>query len=409
MITSQAPPVYGGAGAQALALSASLVANGLTVELLTQNQAAARSRETSAGVMILRCPGDRLFLRLPARAARIARSGWFLSWLTWRLLVRRYDVFHVHGSYWFSLPPTVLGRLRRIPVVVKVTRLGDDDAVTVKRKRLLGLPIGFVYAAPTRLATTVIALNEEIERRHRECFPQVAVRRLPNGVDIGRFRATPDLMVRARRELDVSNDAVVVAFVGYLTELKGVDDLVEAWLQAVDARSSAEPPATLLLAGPTGGGYRYLSDEVVAIASSPRARARGVRVLNHVAPEAMPLVYAAADVFAFPSRSEGMPNSLLEALAAGLPVIASAIPGVVDVVKDVPGSIVLADGTVDPLREALAGVLARHWPRQHERPSLLPLRYSIERLAFEYQAIYERAGADLRHEPRAIHDRLGNA
>ena len=405
MVCAQVPPVYGGAGTQALALAVQLSRRGVDVDIITQNQALAARRERISGVTVRRCPGERVIRRMPPPLARPVRTAWYVAWLGWCLAVRRYDVYHVHGNYWFSLPPALLGRLRRIPVVLKVTRLDDDDAFTVTRRRLSGVPIGWLYGAPTRLASVVIGLNPEVARRHCECFPRVPLARLPNGVDIDRFRVTREAVTKARRDLGIPDAAFVAAFVGYLTDLKGIGELLDAWFEVAARKGADDRAGILLVVGPATGEYRYLSETAAHRALSPDGEAAGIRVLGHLSTADMPAVYAAADVFVLPSRSEGLPNSLLEALASGLPAIASDIPGVSELLRLDPANLILTEPSIRSVRDALLDVLGRAPASAAERVSKLPHAYSLDHVAREYVEIYAnlrrsgvRTAFDLRNE-----------
>jgi glycosyltransferase involved in cell wall biosynthesis len=141
------------------------------------------------------------------------------------------------------------------------------------------------------------------------------IRLLPNGVDVDRFAT-----VRGRRE-----GTPKVLFVGGLTPRKGVIDL----LHASGSLRAEGVEHELWLAGgvPDEGGAAYRAVEEEAGRSE-------VRLLGLVPPDAMPDLYAQADVFCLPSWWEAMPFTVLEAMASGLPVIATCVGDVERVVSD---------------------------------------------------------------------------
>ena len=107
----------------------------------------------------------------------------------------------------------------------------------------------------------------------------------------------------------------------------------------------------------------------------------------------MPALYAAADIFILPTQSEGMPNGLLEARAAGLPSIVTSVPGVTEVLRDSPGSyVVIESPSPKNIRVALQAMTAEVQQRSssgcHHRRSLLPATYSLDSLAATYLALY---------------------
>ncbi len=387
MICAQAPPVYGGAGTQALALAKRLCQRGVTVELLAGNQMLAVAVEEIDGVTIRRCPAERFIRCLPVRLAEIVRTTVFGAWLAIQLAVRRYDVYHMHGNYWYSLAPAIVGRIKGVPVVLKVTQLGDDDAQTIAEKRWRSLALGRLYSLPSATASTVIALNTEILKRHQELLPDIPVLSLPNGVDVARFTMSSDRRAEQRRTLGIQPDTIVVLFVGYLTERKGVTDLLEGWIAHADQRGAEGHEAQLLLAGPDRGVYRHISSAAVKVATSDRARRAGVRVLEHLSSDMMPALYAAADVFVLPSRAEGMPNSLLEALAAGLPAIAGSVPGITELLDRDSRNVLLGEITPEAIQTAIECVA--YSGLVHDRAARLPPGYSLDVIADRYVRLYQ--------------------
>jgi glycosyltransferase involved in cell wall biosynthesis len=393
MVCSQAPPVYGGAGTQALALATQLARRGCTVDLLTGNQLLAPRREVRGGVTIHRSFGERLARKLPKRSGEVLRTVLLLLWLALRFARRRYDVYHVHGNYWFALVPFICSRITRAPLVLKITRLDDDDAETAARKRAGAIPLGWLYAAPIRGASVVVAVNAEIERRHRARFPGVPVACLPNGVDMSQFAVTREARLRARKERGIPQDAAVALFVGHLTPRKGVTELLEAWFEYVNDELREAP--VLLLVGPRSGFYRELSSGLSARVASEDARAAGVRCLSHLPPQAMPEIYAAADVFVLPTQSEGMPNSLLEALASGLPVVTSRVPGVTEILeRDRRDSVIMDAPTPAQILSGLRATMrAERAEKASDRSPRIPPDFTVGRLADEYLKIYKTLSA----------------
>ncbi|TMM36433.1 MAG: glycosyltransferase family 4 protein [Actinobacteria bacterium] len=163
-----------------------------------------------------------------------------------------------------------------------------------------------------------------------------------NGVDLDRFRpAGDDVRAAARRQLDIRQTAPVAVCVGRVTRQKGQDVLVPAWRLVRDRC----PDAELVLVG-DGDLLPALRDT-----APPGVRFAGA------ATDVRPWL-AAADLVVLPSRWEGLPLTALEALATGRPVVASAVPGLVEVVAPGTGALVppqdpaaLADALTQRLRD----------------------------------------------------------
>ena len=167
---------------------------------------------------------------------------------------------------------------------------------------------------------------------------------VPSGVPTAALRAAAPPRAAARARLGLAPDAFVVAGLGRLVPVKGFDLLVEAL-----PRLAAEvPSARVLLVG----------DGPERAALEARARALGVAArlpVTGATPEgAAPL--AAADVLAAPSRNEGMGRALVEAMALGLPVVATAVGGIPAVVEDGGCGRLVPPGDADALAAALAGL-----------------------------------------------------
>ena len=209
---------------------------------------------------------------------------------------------------------------------------------------LLGLKrLGYrlLYFAGGRLASGFVAVAPDVATEARRLYrpPRGKLHVIPNGVD-------PDLPVERdrlamRRDLDIPSDADVVIVVAKLTEQKGHGVLLQAMSPLMDSR----PGLHLLLVG-DGPLNDDLRAQAARLPAGGRVRFLGVR------PDVRALL-AASDLFVLPSLWEGLPMALLEAMAADVPVVATAVSGTRDVVVDgVSGALVPA-GEVEPLRLAI--------------------------------------------------------
>jgi glycosyltransferase involved in cell wall biosynthesis len=182
-----------------------------------------------------------------------------------------------------------------------------------------------------RLAHAVVANSSAAaEQLAREGVPATHIRLIPNGVDVSRFRRQP-----------TERHGRVVTMVANLRAEKGHDVLIDA----APAILAAHPDVEFLLAG----------DGPLADALAARARARGVadRIVFLGATANVPDVLARSDLFVLPSRSEALPNAVIEAMAAGLPVVASGVGGIPELI--VHGETGLLAPPGDP--HALAGAV----------------------------------------------------
>jgi glycosyltransferase involved in cell wall biosynthesis len=176
---------------------------------------------------------------------------------------------------------------------------------------------------------------------------------IPNGIDPSVFRA-PDNRDEIRRALGIPLDRFVFLSVGNLKPVKGHDVLIDAYMTTPFVDDT-----TLILVGNDDSGRR-----LAASAQSSNTHAIG-RDIRFVGPQEDVLPwYQAADAFVLPSRWEGLSNALLEALACGLPAIATRVGGNTDVIRD--GE----NGRLVPADDSRALSIA-----MHELVCDAPLRY----------------------------------
>jgi glycosyltransferase involved in cell wall biosynthesis len=304
----------------------------------------------------------------------IIAKGYFAAALALRLIALRgrTDIVHL-----FCLGPVmqiavVLGKLLRVPVIVHVPGGGGEQ--TAPRRRRLDF---------LRLAARVQVLNRAAERLilARGVAPSRVVL-VPNGLEPGLFRpAAAGDRVAARRRLDLPESAAIVLYLGRFASFKGVPVLLQSWesLGRVEGR-------VLVLVGATWPG-----DDL----EMPRSRP-GLLVREWTdAPEDY---YHAADVFVLPSFTEGLPNAVLEAMSAGLPVVATPAAAPDGLVTDgVDGLIVPAEDA-----EALSAAIARLLDDGRLREELgsaaarSVLRYSISSVVDQLEAVYD--GMLARHD-----------
>lgn len=219
----------------------------------------------------------------------------------------QFDLVHVNDLY-FGLPAAYLAR-----AYPRVVLFGTDPIQELGWR--YGPSVGGLLRAslPVLLeGSTLVTNSEPLGETFRRFSPVV----IPNGIDTQRFARLPS-RDQARLDLGWKGSDRIVLYVGKVIPVKRVEWLLEA-IQRV-------PEARLVLVG----GYReeFYGDSYYQglLRSYPGAVARTTFV-GEVPASRVDTYLAAADVFAFPSRFEGMPNAVMEAMAAGLPIVASDIP-----------------------------------------------------------------------------------
>jgi glycosyltransferase involved in cell wall biosynthesis len=252
------------------------------------------------------------------------------------------DILHTHALFAGNVSSRIAGRLAGAPVVAHahVEDLWRSGWLAPKLQRRLD-------ALTARLCFRIIAVSAALARELRlRGYPKGRVVVVPNGI------AAPALGAgsaadRARAELGLPPDAVVAICVGRLCDTKGQRQLIE---------SLAHLPSevrVLLVGEDLEQGGMYLT-QLVELARRLGVRERVVFAgwRGDVAS-----LLEASDVFVLASALEGMPLSVIEAMAAGLPVIATAVGGITEVVDAETGVIVPSR---DPatLARAIAALIA---------------------------------------------------
>lgn len=327
-----APAADGGAERQAQRLAEALAAQGYVVGVVTARARGVAKRERLGGVEV-------------HRVWSAWKKGWvsltFLPSLFVFLLLhgRRYDIWHVHQAYYHYVVAVWVARLWGKRCVVKTAASGPyGDIARLRRSRF-----GSVVLRALPRADAVVSLNREMSRELEQAGVATArARVIRNGVDIVAFAPpTPNERDEARRSFALPNDAIAIVFVGRLTHEKGVDVLFDAW--RVVEESDAVGRCRLLLAGDGA--------EAVVFRKRAATELRRASLLGRLAD--VRSLLRAADVVVLPSRSEGLSNAVLEAMAMGMPIVATRIGGLDEQVEDGVTGVLVPSGDARRLADGL--------------------------------------------------------
>ncbi|MFH8577762.1 glycosyltransferase [Streptomyces zaomyceticus] len=356
----------GGAEQQLRLLLRHLPVRSGVVTLTNPGAVAAGIEADGTPVTHLGMAGNRDIGALP-RLARIVRQG-------------RYDLVHTH-----LYRACVYGRTAaRLAGVRRVIATEHSLGETQIEGRPLSAGTRALYLASERLGTSTVAVSPSVARRLADWgVPPDRIQVVPNGIETDRFAYDARARRRARRILGLPEDAYVVGGVGRLTPGKKFDRLVRA--------VASVPEARLLLVGE--GEQR---EELLRVA---RESGAADRVLLAGACEdpptgaspgpSLPELLAAMDAFVSTSPDETFGLAVVEALAAGLPVLYVACPAIDDLTPEAaPGARRIGE-SVPELISALRGI-------QDARLARLPLpaaarRYDIAHSARQLMSLYDQA------------------
>lgn len=380
MLTTRFYPDHGGGALQALRLCQKLGERGVDTFVITGHRHQAVVRHMVQGVSVTRLP-------LPRREGPGVLP--FYARLLRLLLACRhdYDLIHAHAVHHHAYAGFLAGRLLGKPAIAKVTGLGADTPARIRRRRLGGIQVRLL-----RLASCLVVTSQELYDQVGE-GGAFKVERIPNGVDTHRFHPVGVARRAAlRKAVGVPEEALVVVFVGAIRPVKGVDVLASAW-----ARLTASMPSLhLLLVGPYrqeehwGVDAEYVR-RVEALLRTGGTSARQVSFVGQV-PDVRRYLQA-ADLFVLPSRSEGMPNALLEAMACGLPFVATRLGCVEEMAPPEQHPYLVPVDDVDALAEAVLSLARDADARRRLSTAVrrtVEARYSLDVVADRYVDLYRR-------------------
>lgn len=231
-----------------------------------------------------------------------------------------------------------------------------------------------------RLTDAVVAVSTPLLNGLHSSYhiPNSRLSRIDNGIPTDRFSLSPNVRAAVRSELGVSDDTIVVGAVARLHHLKGIDLLMEAARGIV----AHDHPVCIVVAG--DGEDRQLV-ESLALRSAVPVKLLGMRRDVH-------RLLQAFDVFALPSRSEGLPLAVLEAMAAECAVIATDVGEVARVLAGESGLVVARHDVTaftDGLNRLLRDEALRHTLSANALKSVQQ-HYSISRMTDDYVCLYRQ-------------------
>lgn len=309
-------------------------------------------------------------VNLSLQGSRLRRRPWTIPAQALRLLAAmraiRPDV--VHGYlYWAYVAGALAGRWARVPVVLAGRRSlghfkeGNTMLLTIER---LANRFTDVIVANSQ------AVRSDVLRQERVASEKVAV--IYNGIEVSPFRVGPQPWLR--RELGIAPDQPVVSIVANLIRYKGHPDFLEAWKRVLQAQPRAV--ALLVGEGPMRGELEA-SARRLGIEETIRFLGRRMDV---------PELLSITDVVVQPSLEEGFCNAILEAMAAGKPVVATAVGGNPEAVADGETGVLVPPKDPESLAQ---GILALMKEPERARKMGLAGRARVER-EFGLQAMVER-------------------
>lgn len=306
--------------------------------------------------------------QMRGRADLGALSRLFRHIRSQRPIILHTSLFHA------NLPGRILGRLTEVPIIISSERTMAMESEW--RYRLNRWTAGMVDC--------VVAVSKNVGEfciTHIR-IPAQKVVIIYNGVEIP--SRSPESRVQARLELGLSQDALVCGAVSRLDPVKGIGDLVLAF-----AKLRTKHNAHLII---VGEGSQREQLESLAIDSGISKWIHWTGYHADV-PELLP----ALDVFIQPSHYEGLPNTVLEAMAAGLPVVATSVGGTPELIVNSKTGLLVPRADPTSLAGAISVLLEK--PEMRERMGQagrrrVQLHFSVSKMVDKTEQLYEQLLAE---------------
>jgi glycosyltransferase involved in cell wall biosynthesis len=341
MVLSNIQVPLGGTQKQALSLANELQSQGVSVCIVSRRHTTFKITRGGygRGLPIEATNAKLNFIRLPVLRLQPAWS-FLVCFLLWAAVNRkRFQIIHAHNTH-LGVIASLVGSLMRKKVVIKIPRdeyvedFTGGSMFRQLRQWLLTKKTDRFIAITTAIAQALLKTG----------IPPQKISSISNGIEAP-ANDGHSYQAALKVELIGNSEMPVVLFVGRLVEEKGLEQLLTVW-----ASMPCRDRAVLLIVG--DGPLR----------KDLEAKARALQIFPSVLFFGHQLdvsrFYAVADLFVLPSKIEGMSNALLEAMTAGVPVVASDVGGNRDVIEHQQSGFLLDWGDVTECVTVLTSLLS---------------------------------------------------
>jgi glycosyltransferase involved in cell wall biosynthesis len=402
-------PLIGGAEMQALAQGRSLHERGYDATIITfRHERSWQSREVIEGVPVIRVAGTMLGGRekLPRLLQKLLYLVALLtmSWTLWRQR-RHYDILHVYQFSSLALLAALVSRLTGKPIIIAIRSAGSGKTIKSSNEvslvagplditlpwlkvdgrtwvesdlegleRMGKLFVRFTRSLLYRTDAVLVVLSSRMKgylAAHDFHLPHTQL--IPNGVDASRFSPTIDTSIDER--------AQVVMCVSKLRYEKGIDVLLQAWRLVHEQ----VPQAHLIIVG-NGPLQFQLECMVQTLGIAGSVEFAGLQ-------SDIPAQLHRGKLAVLPSRWEGMPNALLEAMACGSACVATRVSGSEDIIEHGVNGLLVEPGDYEGMAQALLTLLRDPALAQkygQAARATIEKHYSFEHIMDRYIELYQR-------------------
>jgi len=342
LVTHYFPPHKGGIEQVSYEQSKRLTKSGYQIDVLT-SKFEGRNTNPIKGIKIYHYPSLNVAKRFGVPYPIIS----FKAYKTFTQLIKKCDLVHAHGHVYMSsyMAGMVAKKYKKPFIVTQHNTFIDYQSLLNIIEQLNDLIIG---KSVLKHANKVITVSKETMKYVLKLgADKTKTSVIYNGVDIDYFR--PVNKGESREKLGLPKNRKIILSVRRLVYKNGLDTLIES----VPLLTRDHPDLLFLVAG-KGPSRKLIEDRIKELGIDSN-----VKLTGFVPDRLLPVYYDAADYFILPSASgEGLPLVLLEAMACGLPVIATTVGGTPEIIKHMKNGVLVPPRNPEAMAEALSKLLS---------------------------------------------------
>jgi teichuronic acid biosynthesis glycosyltransferase TuaC len=287
------------------------------------------------------------------------------------------DVLHAH----FAIPDGFAGLLlsKRLNLPIMCTLHGDDINIIPYYNRFLTHTTKKVIKETDQIVAVSKGIKKEAEKL---ALPKRKIKVVHNGIYVHDFVFNSRARDKVRKKLQINSKSKVLLFVGGLEINKGVYELIESFISLTSQYHNLH----LIMVGI--GSERHSLEKI----RRGNKLSDKLHLMGQISHDAIPDFYSSSDIFVLPTYNEGFPTVIKEAMAAGLPVIASRVGGIPEVVEEGKTGYLINSKDVTSLTKAIIRCIEDenlcHKMGKYAR-EIVEQKFSWETNAKEHVKLYE--------------------
>lgn len=373
MFSYHFPPHYSGAAKQAISLAKWLKNSGIDSFFITVENGNIKRYDKYDGFDVYRI-----------KEGRGRMKELILWWNLFKLLYKKrknYDIIHSHGAYYKNSIIGLIGKFFKKGTVVKVS-MSNNDLSDIGRGFY-----GRVHKTFFRMIDLYISISSEITEELNKVIPYYKrLVEIPNGVDTDRFKPATLEQKEYLREILKLPPGLIFLYVGGISKRKNIEWLIKTWTKFF----REAPNASLVVVGPVSreDDKKILFDSISNYLDQHRLKKK---IIFRDYTDIIEKYFQASDIFILPSKNEGMPNALIEAMSCGLACMTTKVSGASDLIIDEKTGLFFDTDSEKDFYEKIMWL--KDNPRERDRignaaREMILQKYSLHKISKRYADLY---------------------